>query len=393
MTQADDDRRIVHFHVGGRSGSTSLTVPTPFAEDVVLVLFDADEGCVAQAEILGRRNHAETISVPYFVGRDDGEIRFNINYDPYTSSAYELNEAFKDYYATVRGTDYVLDEVARPVRTVTVQSRSLDRLCFGDDATLTPPDVLTLDTQGSELDILKGASALLDDRVVAVVSEVQFNEVYRDAALFGELSAYLRERGFLFAAFTDLSQYAPLRGRIGARGDGLVLFGDALFLKDPKRIDDDLALSKLAFMALCHQQLEFAQLCLGRRAGSPGDDRAYLRLLDEFLAAVAGLPEPRLWTYAEAFDAETSRAFTQPVSNEEVAKIQAAMAEKAVREQPKLAAMSTGTGGVADLLERYGFSYAANSRRFQEKFLKAYRQALSQWQPHGFTPANDRGDV
>jgi hypothetical protein len=106
---------------------------------------------------------------------------------------------------------------------------------------------------------------------------------------------------------------------------------------------------------------------------------------------LAALPAPRPWTYAEAFDVETSRAMSQPVGDAEVARIRATMAAKAAREREKLAAMSAGNGGVADLLERHGFDYAAGSRRFQERVLKAYGEALSQWEPSGFAPANDRG--
>ena len=80
----------------------------------MLVLFDADEGCVAQAEAMGRKTHAQTISVPYFIGGDDAETCFHINHDPFTSSAYPPNAAFSDYYVNSQGTDYVLGEVTRP---------------------------------------------------------------------------------------------------------------------------------------------------------------------------------------------------------------------------------------------------------------------------------------
>jgi FkbM family methyltransferase len=396
---AEPEQQLVHFHVGGRAGSTSFAVPAGFAEDIVLVLFDADEACVSQAEAAGRRTYKDVISVPYFIGRGEGETAFHVNYDPFTSSAYELNPYFRDYCATVDGTDYVLGEAIRPVSKIDVTSRSLDSLCTGADASLSAPDLLTLDTQASELDILEGASTLLDDHVVAVIAEVQFNDVYRRGALFGDVSAYLKSKGFLFADFNDFNRYSPLRSRLGARSDGVCLFADALFIRDPHRIAAtwgaraDPALKKLAFLALCQRQLEFAQLCLslGSEPAASLEGAAYLRFLGDFAAACASLPEPRPWTYAEAFDEETSRARTQPVSETDAARIRANLTAKAQREKPKLDQLSTGIGKVADVLERYGFAFAPGIRRYQELVLKAYRDSVAQWEPSGFTPANDRG--
>jgi len=394
----DRDDRLVHYHVGGRAGSTSLDVPAAFAEDMVVVLFDADENCVALSEALGRKTRANTISVPYYVGRGDGETSLHLNYDPFTSSSYEINPSFAAYYTNAGGMDYVLGEATAPLSKVKVRSHSLDQLCLGEEATLELPDILTLDTQASELDILQGASHLLDDTVLAVVTEVQFNEMYRGGPLFGDISSFLLQKGFLFADFHDISRFAPLRGRIGSRSEGLCLAGDAVFLRDPQRIAAswgdraDPALRKLAFLALCHQQLEFAQLCLDlcRHRNAAIGTTTYLRFLDEFAAACAALPPDRPWTYAEAYTPEASRALTEPARESEAARIKAEMAAKAMREAEKQQRMPAA-GAVADLLERYGFAYAARVRRFQELVLQAYRDSIAHWMAMARTPSNDRG--
>jgi FkbM family methyltransferase len=334
------------------------------------------------------------------VNDDADETRFHVNYDPFTSSAFELNPYFRDYCATMSGVDYLLGEAVVPVREISVVSHSLDRLCMAEGAPLEPPDILTLDTQGSEFDILQGATDLLDRHVVAIVAEVQFNEVYQGTALFGEISSYLRNKGFLFADFSDIARYAPLRGPIGARSEGLCLFADALFLRDPHRIAAswgrraDRALRKLAFLALCHQQLEFAQLCLRLCVDrAEPADRTYLRLLDEFSTACASLPEGRPWTYPEAYSPEASRALTEPVSDAESHRIRIEMAGKAARESQKLNRLPADTGAVVDLLERHGFSFAPRLRRFQERVVGAYRDAITHWSSIPLTPSNDPGEA
>ena len=396
---ADREQRLVHFHIGGRAGSTSLIAPPGFAKDIALVLFDADEGCISQAEKDAGATFSDVISAPYFIGRGGGETTFHVNYDPFSSSAYLLNPYFREYWTSVGGTDYVLGEVTQPVSEIKVPSHSLDSLCTGPEAILTAPDLLTIDAQASEFDILRGASALLDDYVVTIIAEVQFSDVYRGGARFGEISDYLQSKGFLFAAFNRFDHYAPLRGRIGARGAGLCLFADALFFRDPHLMAStwgdraDPALRKLAFLAICHHQLEFAQLCLGlcSQSGVPAEGLAYLGLLRDFEAACALLPEPRPWTYGEAYDAETSSAFHQQPSDAVAERIRETMAAKVPREHGKLREMSSGTDGVVQVLERYGFLFAANISTHQEEMLKAYADSVNRWQRPGLAPANDRG--
>ena len=65
-------------------------------------------------------------------------------------------------------------------------------------------DLLKLDTQGSELDILKGAVATLA-HVPLVLSEVLFNPFYEDMPLFGDVDRWMRSRGFELLALQDLN--------------------------------------------------------------------------------------------------------------------------------------------------------------------------------------------
>ena len=68
-------------------------------------------------------------------------------------------------------------------------------------------DYLKIDTQGSELDILHGAGALLHS-ISVVDLEVQFNPLYRGAALFAEVDTYMRESGFVLWNISTLVHYS-----------------------------------------------------------------------------------------------------------------------------------------------------------------------------------------
>ena len=167
--------RIVSHHIGGRGGSIGLPIPKRFEADVINVLFEADEDCVAQAlDWWKQRSNCETRVYPYCLWREDDEIEFSINFDPFTSSIYSFNEDYSHYYQAVAGVDYVLGAACRTVEVRRLAARSLDSLV--SEGTVPPPDFLSIDTQGSEWDILSGAARSIAENVLAIKVEVAFGE-------------------------------------------------------------------------------------------------------------------------------------------------------------------------------------------------------------------------
>lgn len=58
-------------------------------------------------------------------------------------------------------------------------------------------DILKLDTQGFELEVLKGAEATIANKKIKLVyCEVIFSKMYEDLPSFGDLYNYLNDRGF-----------------------------------------------------------------------------------------------------------------------------------------------------------------------------------------------------
>ncbi len=71
---------------------------------------------------------------------------------------------------------------------------------------LPQPDFLKIDTQGTELAILKGFGSLLD-RVVGLEIECEFFAVYQGQPLIVEICEWLRERGFALEALRPNGLY------------------------------------------------------------------------------------------------------------------------------------------------------------------------------------------
>lgn len=76
-------------------------------------------------------------------------------------------------------------------------------------------DVLKLDIEGGELDALRGAEKVLKG-VRAVECEVHFNPNLPGVPLYGEVDAFLRERGFVLWRLRDQAHYR-LSDAVGAR--------------------------------------------------------------------------------------------------------------------------------------------------------------------------------
>ena len=125
----------------------------------------------------------------------------------------------------------------REVGTVPLRTGTLDDVLFGPhEAEPFWGEFIKLDTQGTEYEVLRGATRTLRERTVAIVAEVEFFQVYEGQRLFTEVELMLRELGFTFYGFLTLAQRScrQLNKRVEL-GRERYFFGDAVFFKDPLR--------------------------------------------------------------------------------------------------------------------------------------------------------------
>lgn len=115
--------------------------------------------------------------------------------------------------ATFPGTD-VVEKVA-------VTTERLDAVL--DGGTLSRPALLKIDVQGGELDVLTGATGILDE-IDTILVECSFVELYRDQPLAGEIVRFLEDRAFGVASVTNL--HVDARGR--------PVQADHVFVREPR---------------------------------------------------------------------------------------------------------------------------------------------------------------
>jgi FkbM family methyltransferase len=175
---------------------------------------------------------------PAIVGGTNGKQELRVYREPSYSSVLSLSRRFQRLWSG----DVPLDQ-AHEVDAVTVDE-------FLSAHPAMAPDLLKLDTQGSELAILEGAQRRLAS-IGLVEVEVEFFPIYDDQPLAGDVMRFMSEQGFelLYLNRVFLSRSQVYRGP----SRGQVVFGDALFGKREDRLEafTEEQLVKYAIL-LCH---------------------------------------------------------------------------------------------------------------------------------------------
>jgi FkbM family methyltransferase len=118
-------------------------------------------------------------------------------------------------------------------RTIEVTTSSLADVIA--ELNLPPPDVISIDAQGAEFGILKGAGQHLD-RALAVVSEVEFSEIYHQQPLFDDQMALLSPKGLRLVNLFNSQVWHPTSRM---PGNGFLTVAEAVFVKYFHAFDSD----------------------------------------------------------------------------------------------------------------------------------------------------------
>lgn len=295
------DKRISIHHIGGRGGSGAFPMLKAFEGDLVNVFYDADPESLEAIKERNALRKSEQHVLPYCLSNECRKDNFKINYDPYTSSFYSINPGYDSYYSFRRDHDYLLKEALKTEEERPVETVTMDHIFHLKGAEILKPDFLSIDTEGSEYEILLGAKEILKENVAAVFVEGAFHQFRKGQKLFGDIAGFLSEQGFDFIRFINLQELSPFRGPIGLRGEGVHAVCDALFFKRLDTVDNIIdknkvysLLRKLAFIAIAFNQFEYGLMALEKsRLYGPGDgkeDAVYLRFLKDFEESVKKMP-------------------------------------------------------------------------------------------------------
>ncbi|MFZ5805705.1 MAG: FkbM family methyltransferase [Verrucomicrobiota bacterium] len=261
------DTRLCTHHVGGRGGSQSFPYYPQFSQDIINVLYEADASCVDQIKNFWSERYLETIVLPYCIGEKHEKRPFYIYFNPYESSLLKPNPAYKDFYLPMPESgpvDHLMSENSKVVEEVEVEVFPLDEVIQKDK--IPPPNFLSVDTQGTSLNILRGAEKAIQKHVVGMCLETGFHSFYLKEELFGDICKWAHEHDFLFVKFLHIGQRAPFRCPLGFRGEGMDYYADSLFLRSVESVCDMqinkeekyLLLHQLAFVAMIYHQVEYA---------------------------------------------------------------------------------------------------------------------------------------
>jgi FkbM family methyltransferase len=311
-----NDQRISVHHVGGRAGSRAFPVLKAFEKDIINVLYDADPDCLAHVRQMNQHLESQLHVLPYCLDDSRKSASLNINYDPYTSSLYPPNPDYDAYYSFNKSHDYIMSDGTKVMEKRAVDAVNMDSIFHSKDVSAPAPDFLSIDTQGSEYDILLGAKETLESNVVALALEAEFHPIYKGQKLFGDLVKLLSERGFDFVRFLGIYEMSPFRAPIGLRGEGFHIFSDALFLRRVEKIGAGrhvdqmksyLMLRKLAFISIVFKQFEYGWECLRRSRNlavsgeAIHEEAVYLKFLRDFDRQAEKVPRVYPVTFASKY--------------------------------------------------------------------------------------------
>lgn len=203
---------LIICDVGARGSAPEELAP--FYPYMIYAAFDADE---AECERLNSLRHLfrERHIYPYFIGRDSRDTVFYLYERLGESSPYLPHRRFRDVF---EGNSFSVQ------KQIQVSSSSLDDVYQKEDIEL--PDLVKLDTQGSELEILHGAASVIRNASIIEI-EVEFMQMYDGQPLFHDVMKFMHDNGF---ELLYLNRVFGQRNQVfRGQSRGQLIFGDALF--------------------------------------------------------------------------------------------------------------------------------------------------------------------
>jgi FkbM family methyltransferase len=194
------DKNSVFFDIGANSGQT-IKKMKHFYPDCYLHSFEPSKICFSELE----RNfgHLKRLKLNNIAV---GDCKTVLNFNEYSWSV--LNSLLKRAYTK-----------SEIIDTYEVKVRTIDDYCIENK--IDKINLLKTDTEGYELNVLKGAAEMMSrNRIQFVHVEIFFDLNYIGQASFGDIYNYLLENGFNLVRFYD-TEYTD---------DGHASKTDALFI-------------------------------------------------------------------------------------------------------------------------------------------------------------------
>lgn len=231
-----NDKFLNIVHVGGRgSGIGPISeLMDELKDDAELTIFEADYS-LNNAGLSEFSYKAKIIykCLSNYIGKSE----FNINADPRASSLFDVSQDALEYASPKPWGENCKTKYKIKVDVTTIN----DLAKIGE---IELPHFISLDAQGSEYDILEGASDAFNSNLIAVITEIEFREIYAKQKLFFAQDELLHSHMFDLYHFFNWqfwhSQTEYIEG-----DEGFPLTAEALYLRDFRYFlnkNDDLSL-------------------------------------------------------------------------------------------------------------------------------------------------------
>ena len=207
------DLRIGLVDVGARGGLEPRW--RQIERNIKAFLFEPDERSRRDLVSIG---YVEEI-FPIGLGSIENTGTINLCQDPGVSSLLMPRHTFLSQFPNPKRFDVVANE--------SINVSTLDKCLVARDDEC---DFIKIDTQGTELDILKGGESLLDSPIIGLEIEVEFIQLYEAQPLFGDVCSYLGGKGYEFFDFVNICRWEREKFSLF----GQAVFGDGLFLRPPE---------------------------------------------------------------------------------------------------------------------------------------------------------------
>ena len=220
--------KIVLFDIGSRSinrnNNTLASRLSLLKQNSTLIICDADTTCMDESiEKLSNEGWRKIKSFPYALSNiKEKFVTLYITNQPKLSSLLKPKEDYLKKLPDFIKSDYLIKNE------VSVNSKKLiDVLNEIDFEEISHIDI---DTQGTEVDILKSGEKIIEENLISITTEVSFQEIYEGQCLFKDVDNYLSKFGF---EIFELDRSMILNDPEINYSKKRLVQGDALYFKNP----------------------------------------------------------------------------------------------------------------------------------------------------------------
>ncbi|MBD3409614.1 MAG: FkbM family methyltransferase [Ignavibacteriales bacterium] len=282
--QAFLESRVGVVDVGARGGYHPRW--DQFGDRLRVHLFEPEKnGYEELVKIFGKDERVRLYNVA--LSERDETLSLNVTAWSPSTTVYEIDHAF------LRQTNmgHLFEIQSAATIEATTLSKTLDE----------PVDFIKLDVEGHELAILKGASEETFDGLIGVESEIAFLPWRKGAPVFGDVDAFLRDKGFSLCELTRHAyHYRVPTKRLEAHG--FVFGGDVLYFRTPTLVVENIESGKwdrskweiATGLYLAYGNFEFAHklLTLAEERGYIISNDPKAKLIRKMIAARSGFGRP-----------------------------------------------------------------------------------------------------